>query len=79
MSNGPRATKSWNTKQFALSGAILGFVVGIGHAYVHAFWSPTLNDSVIEHILWRMALYVVAGAALLAAVSPLRNRLVQRS
>ena len=44
----------WNTKQFALYGAVLGFVLGIVHAYVHAFWSQTPDDHVIEHILWTM-------------------------
>ena len=68
----------WNTKQFALYGAVLGFVLGIVHAYVHAFWSQTPDDHVIEHILWTMGLYMVAGAASLGAVAIVRNWLVRK-
>lgn len=79
MADKPAPTKPWNTKRFALSGAMLGFVLGVGHAYVHAFWSRALSHDVIEHILWRWVLCVVAGAALLAAAAALRNRLIRRS
>ncbi len=68
----------WNAKQFALYGAALGFVLGIVHAYVHAFWSQTPEVDVIEHILWTMGLRVVAGAALLGAVAIVRNWLVRK-
>ena len=72
------STMPWNTKQFALYGAVIGFVVGIVHAYVDAFWSQTADDQVIEHILWPMGLRVVAGAALLGAVAIIRNWLVRK-
>ena len=78
MSNWPASHQPWNTKRFALYGAILGVVVGIIHAYVHAFWSP-LTDDVIAHVQSRMILYPVIGAALLAAVSAIRNWLKQQA
>ncbi len=42
----------WDTKYFALYGAMLGAVVSIIHADVHAFWDQTLDDWVFEHVLW---------------------------
>jgi uncharacterized membrane protein YedE/YeeE len=78
MSSRPKATKPWNPKVLAHYGAVLGFVLGIIHAYVHAFWSQNPDDHVIEHILWTIIFRVVAGAALLAGVAVIRNRLVRR-
>jgi len=68
MSNKPNPRKPWDTTSFALCGAALGFVLGIVHAYVHAFWSQAQEDDLIGHILWTFTFRVVAGAALFAAV-----------
>jgi hypothetical protein len=73
MSNGPSPKQSWNTKSLALYGAGLGILVGIIHAYVHAFWSPPVEDDVLRHVVTRMILFAGAGASLLAGISAIRN------
>lgn len=77
MSNGPGLSRPWNTRHFALAGAVLGVAVGIIHAYVHAFWSP-LEGDVIPHVQFRMILFPMSGAALLASIAAIRNWLRQR-
>ncbi len=78
MSNKPGSRKPWDTTSFALCGAALGFVLGIVHAYVHAFWSQAQEDDLIGHFLWTFGFRAMAGAALLAAVAMIRNRFVRR-
>ena len=78
MSNGPRQTHPWNTKRFAFYGALLGFTVGIINAYVHAFWSPPADDE-LPHLLTQMTVFVVAGAASLAATAAIRNWVKERT
>jgi len=69
VSNGLGPKQSWNTKILALYVAGLGILVGIIHAYVHAFWSPPVEDDVLRHIVTRMILSAGAGASSLAGVS----------
>jgi uncharacterized membrane protein YagU involved in acid resistance len=73
MSDEPRATKPWDTKLFTLNGAMLGFILGIVHAYVHAFWSRPHEEHLIGHIFWSIALYILVGAALLTSITVIRN------
>jgi uncharacterized membrane protein YeaQ/YmgE (transglycosylase-associated protein family) len=75
MSNG---SEPWGTKFFALCGAILGMIVGLVHAYDHAFFRPSALGE-INHVQARTILCPVIGAVLLAAESAIRNRLKQRS
>jgi hypothetical protein len=67
----------WDTKRLALYGSGLGVLAGIIHAYVHAFWSLPVEDDVLTHVLTRMVIFIAAGASLLAAVSAIRNSLMQ--
>jgi hypothetical protein len=72
------SARPWSISALAFYGALLGFAVGIVHTYVHAFWSPSQSDDLIPHIITRMVLFVGTGAAVLAAVSAVRNWLVRR-
>jgi hypothetical protein len=74
MSNRPTPRK----RDFAFYGAGLGLVVGIGHAYVHAFWGQAYGHNEIEHTLWRMAGFIGGGAALSAAIAVIHNWLVRK-
>jgi hypothetical protein len=76
--NEPGSAMPWNTKRLAGYGAMLGVVVSIIHAYVHAFWSQIPEDGLLEHVLWTIPFRVVAGAALFAAVSAIRNWLIRK-
>jgi hypothetical protein len=78
MSNNRRSSERWSTRSYAFNGALLGLFVGVVHSYVHAFWSPSSHDDLIPHIMTRMGTFIVDGAAVFAAMSALRNRLMQR-
>lgn len=78
MSDGPRPRQVWDAKGLAFYGAVLGFLVGIGHAYVHAFWSQPHGENEIEHILLRIVIFVGAGAVSSAAIAMIRNWLIRK-
>jgi hypothetical protein len=77
MSDKPSPIEPWVPKEFAFYGALLGLMVGVVHAYVHAFWSRTGDANVVEHVLWETVISMVAGAALSAILAVIRNRLAQ--
>ncbi len=78
MSNERKRKQRWNVKDFAVVGVWLGFAVGFIHAYVHAFWSQSHGHNEIDHILWRMVIFVVAGAALSAAIAVIHSWLMRK-
>ncbi len=78
MGNEPGPVQLWKTRRFALYGAVIGLVVGVVHGYDHAFWRETLEDDLLTHVRTRMVVFIVTGAALLSAVSVIRNRLIRR-
>lgn len=73
MSNRPKATTPWSVRDFAVYGALLGFVLGI----VHAFWSQTVEDHSVGHLLWEITLSMGVGAVLPAAIAVVRNWLIR--
>ena len=77
MSNRPKATTPWSVRDFAVYGALLGFVLGIVHAFAHAFWSQTVEDHSVGHLLWEITLSVGVGAVLPAAIAVVRNWLMR--
>jgi EamA domain-containing membrane protein RarD len=78
MSNRLGSVQPWKTRRFALYGALIGLVAGIVHGYLHAFWRETPEDDVLTHVRTWMVMFIVAGAALLSAVSAIRNWLIWR-
>jgi hypothetical protein len=78
MTNKPGSTKPWKTAHFALYGAVIGLLVGIVHSYTHAFWSHALEDDLHTHVRNYMIGSIMTGAAILGAVSVIRNWLVRR-
>jgi hypothetical protein len=78
MSNRPGSAEPWKTRRFALYGAVIGLVVGVVHVYDHAFWRKTPEDDLLTHVQTWMVVFIVAGAALLGAVSVIRNWFMQR-
>lgn len=67
----------WDTKGFALYGALHGMVRGMMHNFFDAFWDQVPDDDQASHLLSEMVIFVVAGASLLAAISAIRNWLVR--
>jgi hypothetical protein len=78
MSSNGRYSERWSTRSYAFNGALLGLFVGVVHSYVHAFWSPSSQGDLVLHIMTRMVTFILAGAAVFAAMSALRNWLMQR-
>ncbi|WP_457094521.1 hypothetical protein [Microvirga sp. P5_D2] len=78
MSNRPDPQQRWSTREFAFYGALLGLLVGVVHNYVHAFWDTSYEGDVSTHILTEMVIFIVGGAAGLAAVAAIRNWFRQR-
>ena len=70
-----REPTTWSTRRLALYGVVLGLVVSMIHNYVHAFWSPAAAGDELAHLQSRMAVFVVSGGALGAAIAVIRNRL----
>jgi H+/Cl- antiporter ClcA len=67
----------WDTKSFALYGALLGLVGGMTLNLFDAFWGQVSDDHQAAPVLFKMVILVLAGALLLAAISATRNRLLR--
>jgi ABC-type antimicrobial peptide transport system permease subunit len=67
----------WDTKSFALYGALLGLVGGMTLNLFDAFWGQVSDDHQATPALFKMVIFVLAGASLLAAISATRNRLLR--
>ena len=79
MSNGPKPQKRWDPKEFALYGALVGLIAGIMRNFYYALSGRIPGDpedDLLTHLLPEMILFVVAGAALLAAIAAIRNWLM---
>jgi hypothetical protein len=67
----------WDTKSFALYGALLGLVGGMMLNFFDAFSGQVPDDHQATPVLFKMVIFVLAGASLLAAISKIRNRLLR--
>ena len=67
----------WDTKSFALYGALLGLVGGMMLNFFDAFWGQVPDDDQAMHALSEMVIFILAGALLLAAISFIRNWLLR--
>jgi hypothetical protein len=67
----------WDTRSFALYGALLGLVGGMTLNFFDAFWGQGPDDHQATPALFKMVIFVLAGASLLAAISATRNWLVR--
>ncbi len=67
----------WDTKGFALYGALLGLVGGMTLNFFDAFWGQVSDDHQAAPVLFEMVIFVLAGASLLAAISATRNWLLR--
>jgi hypothetical protein len=67
----------WDTKSFALYGALLGLVGGMTLNFFDAFWGQVSDDHQAAPVLFKMVIFVLAGASLLAAISSIRNWLLR--
>jgi hypothetical protein len=67
----------WDTKSFALYGALLGLVGGMTLNFLDAFWGQVPDDHQATPALFKMIIFVLAGASLLAAISSIRNWLLR--
>jgi hypothetical protein len=67
----------WDTKRFALYGALLGLVAGMMRNFFDAVRGQVPDDDQAMHVLSEMVIFVVAGASLLAAISAVRNWLLR--
>ena len=67
----------WDTKSFALYGALLGLVGGMTLNFFDAFWGQVPDDDQAMHALSEMVIFILAGALLLAAISFIRNWLLR--
>ena len=67
----------WDTKSFALYGALLGLVGGMTLNFFDAFWGQVSDDHQATPALFKMVIFVLAGASLLAAISSIRNWLLR--
>ena len=67
----------WDTKSFALYGALLGLVGGMTLTFFDAFWGQVSDDHQAAPVLFEMVIFVLAGASLLAAIAATRNWLLR--
>ena len=67
----------WDTKSFALYGALLGLVGGMTLTFFDAFWRQVSDDHQATPALFKMIIFVLAGASLLAAIAATRNWLLR--
>ena len=67
----------WDTKGFALYGALLGLVGGMMLNFFDAFWGQVPDDDQAMDALSEMVIFILAGALLLAAISFIRNWLLR--
>lgn len=81
MTKGPEPRKRWDTASFALYGALLGICAAIGEQFCHAFcpstWRQTPEGDLFTHVITEVAVFAMAGAALLGGICAIRNRLVR--
>jgi hypothetical protein len=81
MVNKRGSRKRWETRRLALSGALLGGLLGIFEQFCHVFcpapWGHNPGSNVVGHVLLEVGIGAVAGATLFAAISEIRNWLVQ--
>ena len=73
----PGLRSPWDTKRFALYGALLGMVGGIIRSFIDAFSRQAPDSDQTMHVLSVTVLFVVAGALLLAMVAAVRNWFLQ--
>jgi hypothetical protein len=67
----------WDTKSFALYGALLGLVGGMMLNFFDAFLGQVPDDHQAAPVLFKMVILVLAGASLLAAIAATRNWLLR--
>jgi hypothetical protein len=67
----------WDTRSFALYGALLGLVGGMMLNFFDAFLGQVPDDHQATPVLFKMVILVLAGASLLAAISATRNWLLR--
>jgi hypothetical protein len=67
----------WDTKGFALYWALLGLVGGMPLNFFDAFWGQVSDDHQATPVLFKMVIFVLAGASLLAAIAATRNWLLR--
>ena len=84
MKKGREPRKRWDTGHLALYGALLGMALAMLEQFCHAFcpssWSHTpgpQGDDLLAHVLIEVVIGAAAGAALFAAISSIRNRLMR--
>jgi len=81
MVNKLKSRKCWDTRWLALCGAALGIVFGIFEQFCHAFcpasWQYDPGTDLFGHVLLEVVVSAVAGAALFAGISVIRNWLVK--
>jgi hypothetical protein len=79
MSSGPKPQKRWDPKDFGFYGALLGLIAGIMRNFYYALRGQIPDvpeDDLLTYLPPEMILFVVAGAALLAAIAAIRNWLM---
>ncbi|WP_262300049.1 hypothetical protein [Microvirga sesbaniae] len=67
----------WDTRSFALYGALLGLVGGMMLTFFDAFWGQVPDDHQATHVVVEMVIFVLAGATVLAAISSIHNWLLR--
>jgi hypothetical protein len=81
MVNNLGSRKRWDTGRLALYGALLGMFLGMAEQFCHvlcpASWRHGPEGNVFARVLIEVVIGAVAGAALFAAISAIRNWLVQ--
>ena len=81
MNLGSRAKQRWDTVHLSGYGALLGFLGAIIEQFCHAFcpasWGHEPGGNLFVHILLEILIGASAGAAVFAAISAIRNWLVQ--
>jgi hypothetical protein len=81
MDEGLRYRNRWNTAHLSGYGALLGIVLGMLQQFCHVFcpasWLHSPGENLFTHVLIEVVIGAFAGATLLAAISALRNWLMQ--
>jgi hypothetical protein len=76
------AKQRWDTVYLARYGALLGFLAAMIEQFCHAFcpasWQHVPQGDLSTHVLVETAVFVVAGALLLATIAAIRNWFMQR-
>jgi len=76
----PKARSRWDAIGLATYGGLLGMLLAMMEQFCHAFCPASWNYSVREgdmlaHVLIEVVALAAAGAALLAGIALIRNRL----